>query len=48
MSKRMKEVLLEIHKLDMEQQKKILKERLDDWKINTEQVDDVIVMGVRV
>lgn len=48
MSKKMKEMFLEIHKNDMETQKQIIKDRLYKWMENTEQVDDVIVMGVRV
>ncbi len=48
MSKKMKELFLEIHKLDMDVQKKILKDSLYNWMENHEQVDDVIVMGVRV
>jgi len=48
MSKKMKELLLEIHKLDMDVQKKILKDSLYNWMKDHEQVDDVIVMGVRV
>jgi hypothetical protein len=32
----------------METQKKILKDTLYDWMKYTEQIDDVIIMGVRI
>ena len=48
MAKNMRELLLKIHKEDMETQKQILKDTLYDWMKNTEQIDDVIVMGVRI
>jgi serine phosphatase RsbU (regulator of sigma subunit) len=48
MAKNMRELLLKIHKEDMETQKTILKDTLYDWMKHTEQIDDVIVMGVRV
>ena len=48
MAKNMRELLLKIHNEDMEAQKKILKDTLYDWMKNTEQIDDVIVMGVRI
>ncbi|UCG28538.1 MAG: SpoIIE family protein phosphatase, partial [Bacteroidales bacterium] len=48
MSKKFKELLVEIHKKDMQEQKSILENTLMDWMKNTEQVDDVLVMGVRI
>ena len=46
--KQLEEVLLSAHSLSMEKQKEILKERFNTWKGNLEQVDDVLVIGVRV
>lgn len=46
--KQLEEKLLENHKLSMEAQRKILAEVFDNWKGNMEQVDDVLVIGVRV
>lgn len=46
-SKRFKQVLLDIQKLTMPEQEKYLTNFLDDWKAGCEQVDDVLVIGVR-
>lgn len=45
---RMKEWLLEISNEPMQNQKAILEERFNNWKANTEQTDDVCLIGVRV
>ena len=46
-SKRLKEKLLSIHRLQMNEQKKQLENTLEEWKGNLEQVDDIQVMGIR-
>ncbi len=50
MIKRMKEILLENHKKPMEEQKAILEKAFYDWTVpyNAEQVDDIIVIGIRI
>lgn len=48
MFRRFQELLLEVHKLPMAEQKEILFERLNDWKGCNEQVDDILVIGIRV
>lgn len=48
MYKRFRESLIEIHQLDMEAQKKKLNEILIEWKGELEQVDDVLVIGIKV
>ncbi len=45
--KTFKELLLEIHTLDMAEQKRILAERHDEWKAGYAQVDDILVSGIR-
>jgi serine phosphatase RsbU (regulator of sigma subunit) len=47
-TKRFKNLLQEIHNLDMQKQKTILEEELDNWKQDEEQVDDILVMGFKV
>ena len=42
-----RDLLLEISSLPMPEQKQILEERFDAWKGSMEQVDDVLVMGLR-
>ena len=42
-----KEKLLEIHKLPVSQQKKVLEDTIMKWKGGFEQIDDILVMGVR-
>jgi len=46
--KQLEEKLTEYHKLPMEEQKKALAEVFDNWKGNMEQIDDVLVVGVRI
>jgi len=41
-------MLGEVHKLPMVQQKEILIQRLNDWRGANEQVDDILVIGIRV
>ena len=48
MSKRFKALLLEIHKKPMQEQKDILDKTIENWMKNTEQTDDICVLGVRV
>jgi len=47
-SKRFREFLLEIREHPMEVQKKLLSERLEQWQGNVEQIDDILVMGIRI
>ena len=46
--KALKELLLSIQKKSMEEQKEILLETFETWKGNLDQVDDVLIIGVRV
>ena len=43
-----RELLLSIHPSPMEEQKKILETTLTDWKGSLEQIDDILVIGVRI
>jgi len=45
---RFKKLLLEINNLDMAEQKTILEKTLKDWKGELEQVDDIIIIGMRI
>ena len=48
MSKRFKELLLEIHKHPAEKQKEILNKTLMDWQRGEyEQIDDIVVIGIK-
>jgi len=44
---RFKKLLLSIHNKPMAEQKAILEKTHDDWKGNLEQVDDILVIGIR-
>ncbi|NNM94603.1 MAG: SpoIIE family protein phosphatase, partial [Bacteroidia bacterium] len=46
--KQMQELLLENASKPMDEQKKILEDALNEWKGSLEQVDDVLVIGIRV
>lgn len=48
MSKNFKELLLSIHQKPMAEQREILNKTFDDWRGTIEQIDDVIVIGVRI
>lgn len=47
MTKKLKEVILSIQDLDMNAQKIFLKNYFDSWKDKNEQVDDVLVIGIK-
>lgn len=48
MIKRFKALLEEIHLEDVDKQYDLLTKRLKTWKGNLEQVDDIVVMGVKI
>jgi serine phosphatase RsbU (regulator of sigma subunit)/Tfp pilus assembly protein PilF len=48
MIKKFKDKLLELHKKPMNMQKEELEETLENWMANTRQVDDILVMGIRL
>ena len=48
MTKNFKRLLLEVSGLPMDEQKKKLEQRLDEWKGDEPQVDDTIVMGIKI
>lgn len=47
MFRRFRHLLLTIHNFPMEEQKSLLKESIESWKRNNEQVDDLMVLGFR-
>jgi serine phosphatase RsbU (regulator of sigma subunit)/ligand-binding sensor domain-containing protein len=47
-SKKFKQLLLEIHKYPMKSQKEIIEKRFEEWKGDLKQVDDIVVIGVRL
>jgi serine phosphatase RsbU (regulator of sigma subunit)/Tfp pilus assembly protein PilF len=48
MTKRFKEILLGIQDKTMKEQEKYLDTFVEDWKAGTEQVDDILVIGIRL
>ena len=49
LSRHLRELLLEIHELPMDQQKVILEHTFEDWRGPEEkQVDDVVIFGIRI
>ncbi|MDP2388359.1 MAG: SpoIIE family protein phosphatase [Bacteroidota bacterium] len=48
MTKKFREILLEIQNLPMDLQEKHLDDFIESWKKEVEQVDDILVIGVRV
>jgi len=47
-TKKFREMLLSIQNLSMQEQLKFLDKSLEDWKLDREQLDDVLVIGIRV
>ena len=48
MNKKLKALLLEIHTKPMEEQHEILDLKLIEWKGKYEQVDDILIIGVKI
>jgi len=48
MTKKFKKMLLEISQKTMAEQKQILNNSFEDWRGNLEQLDDVVVMGIKI
>jgi serine phosphatase RsbU (regulator of sigma subunit) len=46
--KHFKQLLLEITQLPMEEQKTVLEKTLDDWQKGYQQVDDILVLGIKI
>lgn len=47
-AKQFKQLLLEIHNQPMETQKEILEKRFEEWKGDLPQIDDVVVIGLKI
>jgi serine phosphatase RsbU (regulator of sigma subunit) len=47
-SRRFRKLLLEIREKSMSDQKQILMDTLKEWQGEVEQIDDILVMGIRV
>ena len=48
MISRLRNLLIEIHKYPMLEQKVILEKAFISWKMDLEQVDDILIMGIKV
>lgn len=48
MSRRFRHLLLNIHQMDFETQKKLIHKNFEDWRGHEEQVDDVLVLGFQI
>ncbi len=46
--KQLKKMLLETSNLPMQEQEKILGSTIENWKGNLEQVDDILIIGIRI
>jgi serine phosphatase RsbU (regulator of sigma subunit) len=48
MTKKLKEVIIEIQNKSMKEQEQYLDNFVENWKAGTEQVDDILVIGIRI
>jgi serine phosphatase RsbU (regulator of sigma subunit) len=46
--KQLREIFVEVSELPVHSQKEVISSRFEEWKGDLEQVDDVLVIGVRV
>jgi len=46
--KQLEDILLSIHQLPMEEQKEILNQKFENWKGILEQIDDVLLIGIKI
>ena len=46
--KQLKNLFFDIHRLPMKEQRDVLKKTINDWKGNLDQVDDILVIGVKI
>jgi sigma-B regulation protein RsbU (phosphoserine phosphatase) len=46
-SRKFKQLLIDIHQKPLQEQKEILEAEYEQWKQNIEQIDDILVLGVR-
>ncbi|UCH14240.1 MAG: tetratricopeptide repeat protein, partial [Bacteroidales bacterium] len=46
--RRFRDLLIEIHKKPVEEQRDILNKSINDWKGSFDQIDDILVMGIRI
>jgi len=46
-SKKFKQLLIDMHKKPMDLQKEILENEFEAWRSDYEQIDDIMVMGIR-
>jgi serine phosphatase RsbU (regulator of sigma subunit) len=46
--KRMRELFLTIHTQDMEEQKTIIANTIENWKGDYKQIDDILMLGIRI
>jgi tetratricopeptide (TPR) repeat protein len=44
----LRELLIDIQQLEMDEQRKILEETIENWRGSIEQIDDICVIGVRI
>jgi tetratricopeptide (TPR) repeat protein/serine phosphatase RsbU (regulator of sigma subunit) len=46
-TKKLKQLLLEIQSMDMNEQEIVLNDFIEKWKNETEQIDDILIIGIR-
>ncbi len=48
MIKKFKEILISIQSKTMKEQEKYLDDFAENWKSGTEQIDDILIIGIRL
>ena len=46
--RRFRHLLLNIHQLPLDKQRTIVDENIEEWRGNTEQIDDILIIGIRI
>ncbi|TAG07543.1 MAG: hypothetical protein EAZ44_00215 [Cytophagia bacterium] len=47
-TRRLKNLLLEIHEKPLEEQRTLLRKNINEWTKNTRQIDDILIVGIRL
>ncbi|MCH8317180.1 MAG: histidine kinase, partial [Bacteroidetes bacterium] len=48
MAKRFRQLFIDIQRKSINEQKEVLNKTIEDWKGDIEQIDDILVIGVRI
>jgi serine phosphatase RsbU (regulator of sigma subunit) len=48
MFKRLQNLIFRVYELPLQEQKKVINSTIDNWMINADQIDDILMLGIRL